>query len=182
MAISTDAMAQILANSRKLMTGEAQGKINNAAKSDKVYESYESYDTSNYTTEIPQEYQFVQPTTNSSSKLPKAILESMMNNQIDCSCLEPDGMSSLMKKVEANIPEQPKKKKINEERIVPQTNGVIDYSLIKQIVEECIDRKLKTMNESTLKGVKLKEGKISLVDNSGNVYQAVLEYKGKAKK
>ena len=106
----------------------------------------------------------------------------MMNNQIDCSCLEPDGMSSLMKKVEANIPEQPKKKKINEERIVPQTNGVIDYSLIKQIVEECIDRKLKTMNESTLKGVKLKEGKISLVDNSGNVYQAVLEYKGKAKK
>lgn len=182
MAISTDAMAQILANSRKLMSGEAQGKINSAAKSDKVYESYGNYDTSAYTTEIPQEYQYTEPMTNNSSKLPKAILESMMSNQIDCSCLEPDGMSSLMKKVEANLPAQPKKKIIKEEKIIPSSSNGIDYGLIQQIIEECIDRKLNSLNEATLKGVKLKEGKISLVDNSGNVYQAVLEYKGKAKK
>ena len=32
------------------------------------------------------------------------------------------------------------------------------------------------------KGIKLKEGKIALVDNGGNVFHANLEYKGKQKK
>ena len=54
--------------------------------------------------------------------------------------------------------------------------------MIKTIVEECIDRKLKELNENTLKGIKLKEGKIALVDNGGNVFHATLEYKGKQKK
>ena len=57
-------------------------------------------------------------------------------------------------------------------------NGGIDYNLIRQIVEECIDRKFKTLNESNLKSIKLKEGKITLAANNGNVFSANLEYKG----
>ena len=64
----------------------------------------------------------------------------------------------------------------------------IDYALIKTIVNECLEQKLGELaekgllNESTtLKGIGLSEGKIKLIDNKGNVFQAKLEYKGNAK-
>jgi len=66
--------------------------------------------------------------------------------------------------------------------------GGIDYALIKTIVNECLEEKLNEMAErgllnegTTLKGIGLSEGKIKLVDNKGNVFQAKLEYKGNTK-
>lgn len=181
MGISADTMAQILTNSRKLMSGEAQAKINNYARN-----AEEPYDTGNFITESTQDYtHFSEPTVgvNTNSKLPKAILESMTKHTIDCSALDPDGMANLMKKMEIQAPlSQQPKNNIKEERIIPSTVNGFDYSVLKQIIEECIDKKFRELNENTLKGVKIKDGKISLVDNSGNVFQATLEYKGKSKK
>ena len=73
--------------------------------------------------------------------------------------------------------------------IMEQTGGGgIDYALIKTIVNECLEQKLNEMAErgllnegTTLKGIGLSEGKIKLVDNKGNVFQAKLEYKGNTK-
>ena len=120
----------------------------------------------------------------SQSKLPKAIMESMMTTQIDTSCLAPSNdLNNLMKKVQQNMPQQPQQTQmVTEERIMPSNASGIDYNYIRTIIEECIDRKFKELNENTLKGVKLKEGKIMLVDNSGNIFHANLEYKGKQKK
>ena len=64
------------------------------------------------------------------------------------------------------------------ENVYPTNNSGIDYNLLRQIVEESIDRKLKNLNENVIKGIRLKEGKIMLTDHSGNVFSASLEYKG----
>ena len=61
----------------------------------------------------------------------------------------------------------------------------IDYSVIKAIVNECLNEYFKRpLNESvgTLSGIGLKEGKIKLVDNKGNIFSANLEYQGTTKK
>lgn len=59
----------------------------------------------------------------------------------------------------------------------------LDYTILKAIIKECIDEKFKEfntqmLNENTLRTVSLKEGTIRLVDNSGNVYKAALQYTG----
>ena len=66
--------------------------------------------------------------------------------------------------------------------------GGIDYSLIKTIVNECIETKLNEVlskglltEGATLSGIGLKNGKIKIVDNKGNVYSAKLEYQGNTK-
>lgn len=189
MAINAEQLAKSLNNARNLMSQEGESRINEARRN--FAES--GYDTT------PYEYDYNAIVNNQSiqepvqrpmssmnvqnSKLPQAIVESMLNNQIDTSCLDPNGMSNVMKLMEQNHPTpKPQKQVIREDKVLPSSTAGIDYGLIKTIVEECIDRKLKELNENTLKGIKLKEGKIALVDNGGNVFHATLEYKGKQKK
>lgn len=180
MAIDPNKMVTALNKARLLCQPEGQEMINEVSKNVDI--RYDDTDYDSYLTSIPSEY--MQPQVSSEgqagSKLPKAIMESMMSNPIDTSSLDPNGMNAVMREVEKQMPVK-KPQVIKEEKIIPATTGV-DYALIKQIVEECIDRKLKTLTENNLKGIKLKEGKIALVDNSGNVFQATLEYKGKSKK
>lgn len=59
----------------------------------------------------------------------------------------------------------------------PQSTGGIDYSIIKAIVNECLNEHLsgRGAEVSSLKTIGLKAGTITLVDNSGNVYKAKLE-------
>lgn len=75
---------------------------------------------------------------------------------------------------------------------VSQAPSNVDYALIKTIINECLEEKLTevltelahkgVLNEgSTLQGIGLSAGKIKLVDNKGNVFQAKLEYKGNTK-
>lgn len=186
MAITAEQLAKSLNAAQYLISGEGQKKINEAQQ--KLAET--GYDTTPYEYDYSSLVgnQYIQENTQHinketvKSKLPQAIVESMMQHQIDTSCLDPNGMNNVMKLVEQNKPQQPPKQVIKEDKVLMAPTTGIDYGLIKTIVEECIDKKLKALNENTLKGIKLKEGKIMLVDNSGNVFNATLEYKGKQKK
>ena len=63
----------------------------------------------------------------------------------------------------------------------PAGGANVDYELLKRIINECLDAKLKEITEGPgiLKGIGLSGGKIKLVDNKGNIFLANLEYKGK---
>lgn len=57
----------------------------------------------------------------------------------------------------------------------------IDYSVIKAIVNECLNEyfsKNKLNESANLTGVTIKDNKISLVDGKGNVFRAKLEFVG----
>lgn len=137
------------------------------------------------------------------SKMSSAILEDMVKHPIDTAALNTqliesagngnavtnnarlNKMLSGAKMVEQRLGETPTKAPIRE-----QTGGgvSIDYSLIKTIVNECIEAKFNEMaqrgllNEgTTIKGIGLSNGKIKLVDNKGNVFSAKLEYQGNTK-
>ena len=118
------------------------------------------------------------------SKMPDNIKESMMKKQIDTSSLSVGlGNTSFLDnlgKQKQQISEQLNNNTYNQQVYQPQQMG-IDYSLLKMIVKECLNEYFsnKQLNESTnLKQIGLSKGKIKLVDNSGNVYSADLEYKG----
>lgn len=184
MAVDANIMASALARAKALMTPEGQSKIQ-ANHGRGMTESYDygDYNMEMLTQQPQQTYEVTTPMEyNVQSKLPKAIMESMMTTQIDTSCLAPNSdLDNLVKQVQQNTKQQTKQV-VTEERIIPSNASGIDYNYIKEIIEECIERKFKELNENTLKGVKLKEGKIMLVDNGGNVFHANLEYKGKQKK
>lgn len=187
MGISAESLATNLAKARYLMSEEGERKVNQyKGKATQVgyndeylgeaaYNSMGNYD---YQQLVEQQQQQIMQNQVSNSRLPKAILESMVNNPIDTSVLNKNSMDTLMEKVVSNVPTPQVRQQINEDRVIPQANGVIDYNIIRNIIEECIDKKLQSLNENTLKGIKLKGGKIALTDNSGNVYHASLEYKG----
>lgn len=121
------------------------------------------------------------------SRVPDFIKKSMMTEAIDTTSLSPNpldrmDLSSLEKE------EVRPRQMVSEGLTVPTqviTPSGIDYSIIKAIINECLDTKLKevgltkqNLNENTLKTIHLKGGAIKLVDNSGNIYSAQLEKKG----
>jgi hypothetical protein len=123
------------------------------------------------------------PRSINESGLPDIIKRSFMENEINVDCLNPDyarekkfeaAMTAMMNEAEQN------KSQCNviNENIYPTNTSGIDYNILRQIIEESIDKKLKYLNESVVKGIRLKEGKIMLTDHSGNVFSATLEYKG----
>jgi len=117
--------------------------------------------------------------TASRSQMPDKIKESMLNDRIDVTSMDPD--RSVLEGM--NLKPQPKRRQqpVREQvQYTPQqTMAGIDYSIIKAIVNECLkEYSTNLLNESIgsmLKTVVLKNGTISLVDNSGNIYQAKLE-------
>ena len=137
------------------------------------------------------------------SKMSSAILEDMVKHPIDTAALNTqliesagngnavtnnarlNKMLSGAKMVEQRLGETPSKAPIREQT---GGGGVIDYALIKSIINECIETKFNEMaqrgllNEgTTIKGIGLSNGKIKLVDNKGNVFSAKLEYQGNTK-
>lgn len=126
----------------------------------------------------------IAPRNPGSSRLPKEIVESMTKHPIG-------GGNPLDEFIDREKP-------INEQtttrfhHYTPQSPvltggyvGGVDYSIIKAIVNECLNEYFKRpLNESagTLSGIGLKEGKIKLVDNKGNIFSANLEYQGSTKK
>lgn len=185
MAVSAESMANALTRARYLISQEGENKIKEIKSQEGYDPSYKDYLTESsygdydYQQIAAMQQQQQNIPSASSCKLPKAILDSMLTEEIDVSKLNPNSLDNVLKQVEKNIPV---KQQITEERITPSNTSGIDYNYIKAIIEEVIDKKLNTINENTLKGIKLKEGKIALVDNSGNVFHATLEYKGKQKK
>jgi len=140
------------------------------------------------------------------SKMLSAIKEEMIKNPIDTAALNAQmlesaaggnpanndrlmKMVSAAKKVDARASELDgkgmPKRQMNEQ---VSFGGGIDYSLIKTIVNECIETKLNEITQkgllseaATIKGIGLSNGKIKIVDNKGNVYSAKLEYQGNTK-
>lgn len=139
------------------------------------------------------------------SRMSNAILEDMVKHPIDTTALNTQKLESAgngnvaannsrlnkmlagAKLVEERLGDTPGKPTRTQAHSVGGGGG-IDYALIKTIVNECIEQKLSEITErgllsegTTLKGIGLSEGKIKLVDNKGNVFQAKLEYKGNMK-
>ena len=201
MAIPVEQMKKILARSRELCTEDIKNSPAPQASANETYiddynfnnsqtdldysspygdldESYggENYQPSNYTGgQISQD-------AIKNSRLPEAIKQSMLNEQIDVSAADPN--RSVLDEIVKQMPAKKKKPMATEQRIYTQPAPAnIDYSLIKTIVEECIDRKLDTflkqkLNESALKTIELNGGKIRLIDNKGNLFSAPLKHQG----
>lgn len=120
-----------------------------------------------------------QPSINmdNASRLPSAIRESFM--------VQPPIEVNTQSPVDSVVPIT---RTVQNENIMPiqqMANANIDYSLIKTIVEECINRKLnefsKSMlneSETTIRGFKFSDGnKIQFIDRKGNLYEGELKLK-----
>ena len=122
----------------------------------------------------------------SKSRVPDFIKESMMSNSIDTTALSDNPLDRMdLSRFQKNPAPAPARQQVNE-TVAPQQTGGIDYPLIRAIINECIENKLKeygltkvgNLNESTLKSIHLKGGTINLIDNSGNIYSAKLTKTG----
>jgi hypothetical protein len=115
------------------------------------------------------------------SKLPDAIKESLLHQKIDMT-----GVSgvSVIDSLGIKTPKKPIRENKSQPQVQPQPQQYmsapsnIDYSIIKAIVNECLNEYFSKnmLNESTsLKTIALQNGNISLVDNKGNIFKAKLE-------
>jgi hypothetical protein len=115
-------------------------------------------------------------TSASNSKMPEYIKQSMLEKRIDTTAL---GQTSVLDTLGVKPVKrtQQRRQPMNEQTRSAQVSS-IDYSLIKTIVNECLNEYFakQPLNESaTLKTIGLSGGNISLVDNKGNIYKAKLE-------
>jgi hypothetical protein len=128
------------------------------------------------------------------SKLPEFIKQSMINEVIDTSNMATGVAEADLAAITSRLP----RKAINETVTRPQAGTTsippapvaigtssVDYTIIKAIINECLETKFKELgltkeklNEATLSSIHLKGGKIKLVDNSGNVFSASLVKQG----
>ena len=160
----------------------------------------ETYDTPMNASSTDYSSNNFNPERVKTTKMSHAILEDLKNNPIDTTALNAmmlesagngnmtanneklNRMLSGAKKIEQKLDNDTKISRRPE-----SFGGGIDYALIKTIVNECLEQKFGEMMEkltsewTTLKGIGLADGKIKLIDNKGNVFQAKLEYKGNAK-
>lgn len=121
--------------------------------------------------------------TAANSKMPDKIKQSMLNEVIDVSPLDNQSVLSGMDIPVGNRKPQQNRRPVNEQQYQTQ-GGNIDYSIIKAIVNECLNEYFsrRPLNESnSISTIGLKAGAIKIVDNKGNVYSAKLEKVGNAK-
>lgn len=147
------------------------------------------------------------PASNTGTKLPRAIVESMAKTQIDIPASEYNAGTSILDSL-GYTPTQknttPQRQTVNETymyeqqytapqpqyyppqqpQYAPQPQIMtVDYNYIRAIVNECIKANMQQikeelLNESSLKMVRLSGGnKIQLVDNKNNLYESQLEFK-----
>ena len=183
-----------LAKAKALCSPEGEKKINSLKGAGGVSAAYFN-ETSSYINESQMrernpEYNYngYKQRTLSELNIPDVVKESFANQTIDVSGLADPTTKSFRAFddiVEQFAKENKEEKQVIQEETLYNThsqinygNGVIDYNLIRKIIEECIDRKFNSLNEHSLKSIKLKEGKITLAANNGNVFSANLEYKG----
>lgn len=124
------------------------------------------------------------PTGKNKTRMPSFIKESMETNPIDTRALSDNpldrmDLSGLMR--ETSQIQSPAPAPVQAQVAIPTG---IDYSIIRAIINECLDTKLaelkkQPINENAvLKTIGLKEGKIRIVDNKGNIFAAKLEKEG----
>lgn len=184
---------QGLKNAQKLMNDpnfnrKVNSYVNNGAGQDGYMASSPSQKTQSIMEGAdPMAYN---PQQITNSKLPKAILESMINNPINmaagASVLSNLDMSELERETPAQLP----RRQLNESTPVQQmpmmANAGFDSNylkfLVKEAVKECMKEiKEELLAENTLKGFKVAGGnKLMMVDSKGNLYEGEMKLKKKA--
>ena len=190
-------VANSIKNAKRLMNdpnfnAKVNGYVNEGAGSDGYMPSpprnpqtvEEAYDPMDYT----------QMSGRINTKLPKNILESMINNPINVTPANAgfgsvlDGMDTG--ELERSTPAPVQRRKLNE-TVAPQQMPMMQPAgfdsnylkfLVKEAVKECMDdMKKELLNETTIRGFKVGNGnKLMLVDNKGNLYEGEMKLKKKA--
>lgn len=198
MGVSREQLAAIIGGkARELCSPEGDSMINEAARINRG-EGYLDEDPSNYdgdaayfdslfTNEVEAPKPKMRNNGNiqynerglANSRLDEKIKDSFRNNPIDKSALDPYGRS-VIDDLNIQPKQRPSRQQVTEQRSYGNSGG-IDYSIIKAIVNECLNDYFskQPINESaTLSTIGLKDGNIKLVDNKGNVYSAKLQKLG----
>lgn len=207
MAVSEMELNEALTRAASLMSPEGQRRIEASSRANKGNFSGEGdyiQPAASHGMRGTRPQPMGAPTANPSSKLPKAILESMSNNPIDVPASEYNPGTSILDTLGYTPQPAPKRQPVNETYMYeqqytapqpqyyppqqpqyapqPQIMG-IDYNYIKAIVNECIKANMQQikeelLKESALKMVRLSGGnKIQLIDNKNNLYESQLEFK-----
>lgn len=127
------------------------------------------------------------------TKLPKQILESMLNNPINVTPASA-GFGSVLEgidteELERQAPVQRQRRKLNEsapQQMPMMQPAGIDSNylkfLVKEAIAECMeDLKKEILSENTLRGLKIGAGnKVALIDQKGNLYEGTMQLKKKA--
>lgn len=207
MAVSEMELNEALTRAASLMSPEGQRRIEASSRANKGNFSGEGdyiQPAASHGMRGTRPQPMGATTANPSSKLPKAILESMSNNPIDAPASEYNPGTSILDTLGYTPQPVPKRQPVNETYMYeqqytapqpqyyppqqpqyapqPQIMGV-DYNYIKAIVNECIKANMQQikeelLKESALKMVRLSGGnKIQLIDNKNNLYESQLEFK-----
>jgi len=169
---SGDRLNEILNKSRDLMNNPRFNQIveNRTSRESAGYNSYgeQSVDY-NSTPQVS-----IMESFNSMPPIADDNFEAIMNQTSN-------QMSSLREQVKHNPPKMQMQQ-------IPQVSQIqsspIDYSLLKMIINECVKENMKTiqesLNESTIRGLKLNpNGVIQVLDKKGNLYEGQLKLKAK---
>lgn len=206
MAVSKQQLAQIIGKARDLCNPEGDrlvesynnpnangGTLRDPDPSE--YDDYSQFDKMYLNEE--EEYQ-PQPTkrprqtkdirynqqTAANSRMDENIKQSMLNHVIDTSALANDSVLDGMDIPGGNRKPQQRRQPMNEQQYAPQTANV-DYSIIKAIVNECLNEYFsrQPLNESaSISTIGIKPGVIKVVDSKGNVFSGKLEKIGNTNK
>lgn len=202
--METESMKASLAASKRLIDMEARGEIDkvarNAKNEGKMLYDEEGYVTTNLTEnkhqqQAPMDHAKAAPRKN--TKVPQAVLESMMSNPIDTSPLnggmEGNGsildMMGLTEQIKENsgrlmgTPQEQQRPVIREQAPA----GGVDYQLIGNMIEETVRKYAKALSKRMLKEDKggssnnisaLKLGDtFSFITENGDLYEATLTFK-----
>ncbi len=200
MAVSQNALSKILSNARALCSPEGDRMVSEYKLSgyDKDYfeqpdpnsfvENYSDYgEVSEEKSILAKQAPTISENKLRNSNIPSAIRESFAKKQIDTSRLSNVSVLDQMpeetkRKISGTIKVEKKSQpqKINE-NIIPNHGVGFDYTALKAVMKECIEEYFEKhpINESsTLNGITLSKGKITLIDNKGRVFGAKLIMEG----
>lgn len=201
MAVSKQQLAQIIGKARDLCNPEGDRIIesynspNNGNLNDPDPSSYDDY--SQFDRMYLNEEEDYQPQkrnvqtkdirynqqTAANSKMPDKIKQSMLNEVIDVTALDNQSVLSGMEIPGGNRKPQQNRRPVNEQQYQVQ-GGSVDYSIIKAIVNECLNEYFsrQPLNESaSISTIGIKPGIIKVVDSKGNVFSGKLEKIGNTK-
>ena len=191
-------VGKALVNAKRLMNSaefnnKVNGYVNEGAGADGYMPSSprkqpqtveEAYDPMDYT----------QMSGNINTKLPKNILESMLNNPINVTPANA-GFGSVLggidtEELERSTPAQLPRRRLDEGASVQQVPVMqpagIDSNylkfLVKEAVKECMDDlKKELLNETTIKGFKMgSNNKLMFIDGKNNLWEGEMKLKKKA--
>lgn len=139
----------------------------------------------------------------SNSKIPKQIIKSIIEDPLDMPSTDPK-LDAFTEKLKHVMPEglmrsyeiqnklENTQKKETEKNIIKESNNtVVDYEMLKLIIENAIEKKLKNLqtnilNESlqnkspSLKAIKISD-KFLFLDNDNNIFECQMKFIGKNK-